>query len=117
MAFTESEKVEIVSFLGWPGTTVVESSLSWNKGVNDRLNVILSIEKIARKHLKNVRAIDEKLEKAQCSAGVSKIDDIAFDGSTIQKLKAERRRALNDLSHLLDIPYVKSGGTIVGVSI
>lgn len=117
MAFTDMEKTQIVTVLGWPGTTVMVGGLAYNKGVNDRLtSITASIETLARAKLTAITAVDAKIDKVQNSAGIKSVDDIEFFEGGLDTIRGERRKLINELGELLDIPNVKTAGVLsVGV--
>lgn len=118
MAFSDTEKVKIVTDLGWPGLTVVPDSIYYSNWVNDRLNTVtLPIERCVRDLMGRLEKMDEKLEKAVCRAGVEKVDGITFNKDEIRILRKERNKIICEMSMILDIPMQACGGGMGNVSI
>ena len=118
MALSDSRKMKIVTLLGWPGKTLVQSSTHYNSLVNDRLeNLTPEIESLVKGMLTKIDDIDTKLNSSLGKAGLRRVGDIEFygDGQSFSDLKTERKRLLKELSDITDIAYVKSGGVNVGV--
>lgn len=116
MAFTDTEKNNIVYYLGWPAKTLVESSTHYQHVVNDRMiNLSDAAETKTRSLLGELKKIDEKLEEARCRLSATKIGDITTNKDEIRMLKTERNRVIRELSRLLDIPTVKTGAYMADV--
>lgn len=115
MAFTTSEKIKILKFLGWPANTINSESLSFNKVVSDRLLLVLpEAEEEVRAYLDRLDALDTSLVAAVDSTGVKKIDDIEFfgaqDGTKLSALRSERNRIIKELAIMLDIAMLNQNG-------
>ena len=116
MALSDTEKANVVFYLGWSGLTIVSGSTQYNSVVNNRLtNLNDEIERIVRGLLDRLEALDKKLDAASCRLSASEVQDIVLNPDEIRWLKAERRRLIRELSDHLDIPIEKSGGVNVGV--
>lgn len=115
MAFTTTEKIQILKFLGWPSNTINPDSLSYSKIISDRLLVVLpEAEEEVKLYLERLAAIDTSLVSAVDSTGVKKIDDIEFfgnqDGTKLSALRGERNRIIKELAIMLDICMKNPGG-------
>lgn len=115
MAFTTSEKIKILKFLGWPANTINSESLSFNKVVSDRLLLVLpEAEEEVRAYLDRLDALETSLVAAVDSTGVKKIDDIEFfgaqDGTKLSALRSERNRIIKELAIMLDIAMLNQNG-------
>ena len=118
MALSQQEKVKIITDLGYAGLTVVPDSIHYSNWIDDRLSTITAeIERCIRDLLKRLQAMDEKLEKAVCRAGISQIDGIKFRDDELRILRRERRRILRELSDALEIPLMASGGAVGNVCV
>lgn len=117
MALSDSEKHNVVFYLGWSGLTIVTGSTQYNSVVNDRLGSTLNaeIERIVRGILDRLEMIDKKLDAAACRLSASEIQDIVLNPEEIRMLRSERKRLIRQLSDHLDIPIEASGGVNVGV--
>jgi len=115
MAFTTSEKIKILKFLGWPSNTINSVSISYSNIINDRLLLVLpEAEEEVRTYLDRLDALDASLIAAVDSTGVKKIDDIEFfgasDGTKLAALRSERNRIIKELAIMLDIAMMNQGG-------
>lgn len=115
MAFTTSEKIKILKFLGWPSNTINSESLSFNKVVSDRLLLVLpEAEEEVRAYLDRLDSLETSLVAAVDSTGVKKIDDIEFfgaqDGTKLSALRSERNRIIKELAIMLDIAMLNQNG-------
>ena len=115
MAFTTSQKLKILKFLGWPANTINSESLSFNKVVSDRLLLVLpEAEEEVRAYLDRLDALETSLVAAVDSTGVKKIDDIEFfgaqDGTKLSALRSERNRIIKELAIMLDIAMLNQNG-------
>ena len=123
MAFTSEEKHKIIRLLGWPGNTLNADSIMYNNIVTMRLLVTTpETEAEAMKLVDRVTSLDTKLEAAIDSTGVKRIDDIEFFGSAeggtkIQELRKERKRLIREISDLLGIAILSSGGSMGNVCV
>lgn len=117
MAFTDIEKVKIVTDLCYPALATVPDSIHYTNWIDDRLtNLGTAIESCVRDLLKRLKDMDAKLEKAVCRVGVSRVDNVTFNKDEIMILRRERRRILNELAAMLDIPN-KCGGAMGNVCV
>lgn len=119
MALSTSTKLKIVTNLGWPAKTLVVSSTHYNSMIADRLNNLTpEIETLVNAKLTLVETLNSKLTSSLGKAGLKRIGDIEFfeNGQAFIDLKNEKNRYLNELSDLLDIKKVKSGGVNVSVT-
>jgi hypothetical protein len=110
MAFTDTEKVKIVTDLGYPGLVLVPDSIHYVNWINDRLdNLTTPIEACVRDILDRLEKMDLRLEKAVCRAGIERVDGISFNGSELALLRKERCKIIKELSLILDIPSNSCG--------
>jgi len=119
LAFTDSEKVDIICYLGWPGTSITPGSQNFNSIINDRLGIDAEVGEPetlarARKFLSKLKVLDEKLEEAQCRAATSKVDNITINQNEISLLIKERKRCIRELSALIDIEMFEPSGGSMG---
>ena len=116
MAFSSRQQHEIVRLLGWPGKTLLSSSTHYNNTVVSRLtNLNADIESEVTALLAKIAKIDAALESALCRLQAKKVDTIETNPDEIPMLKRERMRLLRELSDLLDIQIIKTGGGQVSV--
>ena len=117
MALTSPQKHRIIFYLGWSGQTIVSGSTQFNSVVNDRLsnNLNADIEKIVKEILEKLAKYDTALEAAKCRLSAKSVDKIEMNPDEIRMLRSERNRCIRELSDHLDIPIVKSGGSMHGV--
>ena len=120
MALTSKQKSRVVYYLGWSGLTIVQDSTHFNSVVNDRINDAsddTNISNLVKELLEKLENIDECLEKAKCRLSASQVDNITLNDREIPMLNKERRRYIRELSDLLDITIMKSGGVNMGVMV
>lgn len=116
MALTDTQKAEIIFFIGWPGKTLVENSTSFNRIVSDRLNNLTAeIEAQITKIIGRVKKIDDKLMEAVDRFSTKKVGDIEINDKERSLLKGERKRYITQISQLVDIEMQASGGINFGV--
>lgn len=110
MAFKDVEKTDIVTYLNYPGLTVVPDSIHYVNWIDDRLSTTNKfIESRARALLERIKGIDVKLEKALCQLGMEKVDNVTFNENVMDLLRKERKKLLKELAHILDIPPIGLG--------
>ena len=115
MALEESQKYTILRLLCYPMGTLDETSLDYSKIVGDRLAKLTEAGQVeVEKILSWIDQTEDQLDKAINSGGIKRVDDIEFfgdgEGSKIDSLNRERSRYLRDLSSMLGIPSMCSGG-------
>jgi len=116
VALSDKQKHQIIRHLGWSAQTLIANSTQFNSVVNDRVSFLnTDLERIAKELSSCIDAIDEQLKDAHCRVSTSKVDNITINPDEIPMLKKEKRRLIRELSDHLDIPIVKSGGSMVGV--
>ncbi len=106
MALTDTQKMKIVTLLGWSGKTLISSSTHYSNIVVGRLtNLSAELEALVVESLASIAAVDVKLSGSLGKAGLKRIGDIEFfgKGQSFSDLKKERVRHLRELSNLLDI--------------
>lgn len=116
MAFTTSEKIKILKYLGWPANTVNPDSLSYSKIISDRLLLVLpEAEEEVKSYLDRLDAIESSLTAAVDSTGIKKIDDIEFfsaneGGTKLSALRNEKTRLIKEMAIMLDIAMLNQSG-------
>ena len=116
MALSDTQKSQIIFYLGWPGKTLIENSTNYSKIVSDRLaNLTTDVEDQVSKLLGKLKKVDDKLEEALCRMSTTKVDGIHINERERVLLKAERKRYQYLLSDLLDIPVQSTGAAGVQV--
>lgn len=118
MALSSATKTKIITHLGWAAKTLVVGSTHYNNLIAARLeNLTAEIESLVNAKVSAIDTINAKLISSQGKAGLKRIGDIEFfeGGQAFTDLKNERGRLLNELSDMLDIEKVKSGGVNVNV--
>ena len=111
--FTDKEKVDIICYLGWPGTSLVSTSQNFNSIIDDRLGI--TDENVINRtlgFLKKLRNIDDKLEEALCRAATTKVDNVSINKDEILLLNKERQRCIKEMAVLVDISKLSSGGSM-----
>ncbi len=117
MALTDSEKIKIVTDLCYPALVTVPDSIHYTNWIDDRLSTLTdAIESCVRELLARLKDMDSKLEKAVCRAGIDRVDNITFRKDEISILRRERRRLLNELAAMLDIPN-QCGGSMGNICV
>lgn len=118
MALSDENKSKIVYHLGYPGKTLVETSLQYDSRIVDRLtNLDTFTESQAIALIGQIESIKTKLVASPESFKLKQVGDIVFNVDTGLVLqKKELRRYLKELSSLLDIPLVGNSSMIsIGV--
>src|SRR3990172_12852179 len=93
MALTDTQKHDVVMFLGWSGKSIVVGSTNYNSQVADRLNNLnADIELQVSNYLDKIASIDDKLEGASTRLAAKKVDEIELNPEEIRILRSERRR-------------------------
>lgn len=117
MAFTTQQKQDIVYYLGWPGKTILVDSTHYNSVVASRLiNLIPEIEAQATSLVDRIKAIDKILSTGLlCRASTLEVGDIKINPEERHILRSERKKVIGELSDLLDIDVMKSGGTNISM--
>ena len=119
MAFTDTEKAQIVFQLGWPARTIISGSTDYSKIFSDRLNGLGDAnEAICRKLLSRLNAIDEKHQGATCRQSAQRVDSIETNPDEIRMLRKEKIGVLRELSDLLNLEIMRKGsGASVGICV
>lgn len=118
MALNRKQKIKSLFYLGWAAITIIPTSTHFNSVVNDRIDAASDdddISRLIKDLLEKLENIDECLEKAKCRLAASKVDNITMNKNEIHELNKERRRCIRELSDTLDVPIMRSGGSVVGV--
>lgn len=115
MAFTVTEKIKILKYLGYPANTINPGTTSFSNIVNSRLLLVLpEAETEVREILIRIAAADTSLSAGVDAAGIKRIDDIEFfgdsEGSKLSATRTERNRLIRELATLLDLGYGNAGG-------
>lgn len=113
---TQTEKYNVLRYLGYPIRTIDSTSLSYIKQVADRLSTFpTDAEGILRELLDRISTLDGQLEKQVAKSNVKSIDDIEFFDHGADELRRERRKVINEIAVLVDIrpgPGFAAGGCI-----
>jgi hypothetical protein len=118
MALTDMQKAEIVFYLGYPGKSIIETSDSYNSTVATKLlNLSADMETLAIRLLTKIKKIDEQLVEALGRMYTKKIEDIELNSDVRVLVRAEKKKYLQELSGLLDIPTNNISGVNFGVCI
>lgn len=113
MALTNQEKIKIITDLGHPAKTLLEDSTHFNRIMSDRFeNLTPETVACVRELLGRAKDIDERLSKGIKRAGIEKVGDIHFSGRELDILRKERKKVLNELSDVLDIPYKRGSASV-----
>lgn len=116
MAFSSQEKADIIFQLGWPGLTIVENTTDYSKIIVDRLtNASAPMISQTRSLLTRIALIDEKIQASTSRMLAKQIGDIILRDGETSLLRSEKKAVLRELSDLLSIPIVRSGGVNVSV--
>ena len=116
MALTDTQKTDVIFHMGWPGKTLLEGSTDYSKIISDRLDGLTDeMEALIGKLLGKIKKIDDKLMEALDRFSTKRVDDIELNPRERELLRAERRRYLNQLSELTDVPLQASGGVVFSV--
>lgn len=116
MALTLQQQQDIIYLLGWPGKTLIQASTHYNSVIASRLiNLNTPIENQATKLVARIQKIDTILECALTRMSTLEMQDIKLDPNEAARLRRERRTLIGELSDLLDIDVMKTGGVNVSV--
>lgn len=115
MALTDSEKLKVVRFLGWPGHVLTVGSSSYNSTVASRLAALtVPMEEALRDLLEDIDDLDEKREAALCRASTKEVGDIVLNENELSILSTERKALLGEISDLIDIMIFPSSSQAKG---
>lgn len=116
MAFTATQKAEIIFNLGYASRILDTTSLDYNKIFADRLDGhSAESESIISKLLRQIKDVRDKLLASQDIMKVKRVGDIELNNDENMLLRKDLKRLLKDLAFTLDIPLRKSGGVNVSV--
>lgn len=116
MALSAQEKADVIFQLGWPGLSIVEGTTDYNKSIVDNLNnTSTPIDGQVRSLLTAIANIDTKIRSAPGRLLAKKIGDIELRDGELQALRSEKRSLCRELSQLLSIPMLRSGGINIPV--
>lgn len=117
MALTDTAKMNVMFYLGWPSKSLVVDSTHYNRTLATRLESISAeAETIVIELLAAIDTVRTKLEASQGRALVKKVGDIELNTEEAGSLKKESARLINELSAFLDIPnQTKYGRTNISV--
>lgn len=116
MAFTSAEQNKIVQLLGYGGKVLQSGSVIYDKILVDRLaNVPTDEETLVRAYLTQITAIETQMNAAICRLTTIQIDDIKLNNDEISMLRKERRKIAKEIAQHVDIPFIGTNGTNVGV--
>lgn len=115
---TYQEKTKIVQLLGYGAKTIQIGSVIYNKILNDRLDSVpMEAQDLVRQYLTQIQNIETQMGAATTRLIAKKVGDIELNNRELEDVRRERKRLSRELSDLLDIPYVGSGGVNVSVCI
>ncbi len=118
MALSDKEQYTVIRLLGWPAKTLVVGSTHYNSLIAARLSGLpAEVESDVRLLIERLEKLDEKLEGALCRASTKKVDNLELNPLEMEVLRGERRRVLREISDLLDIPLMASGGVNISVCV
>lgn len=118
MALNDTQKHNIIFYLGWPAKTLISGSTHYQKTVNDRLNNLdIPTESIVNKLITKLKDLDTKLDSAACRFSTEQVGDIKLNSDERRLLLQERRRVRDELSALVDIPVLSAGGVMANVTV
>jgi len=119
MAFTDTEKAEVLYYLGYPAKVIDPDSLEYNSLVNSRLvNFPEDFEAFVRKIVVDIKELEAQLKKSQCTMGTKQVGDIVLNPDKVaSNLKREFKRLLMELSEVTNIRYISKrlGSSVVKV--
>ncbi len=116
MSLTDTQKQNVIFYLGWPGKTLIVGSTHYNNTVAVRLtNLNASIETQVASLLASILVMRTKYEASAARALVKKVGDIELNTEEHFSLSKEYKRQLKDLSNLLDIPIINGGSINIAV--
>jgi hypothetical protein len=115
MAFTATEKANIIFYLGYPAKTIVPDSTSYSNVIAGRLdNNSVDIETIARDLLAKIVTSRAEIELAKGRLKASKVEDITLNDREMRDRWKEDSKLCRMLGDHLDIPYC-GNSSMVGV--
>lgn len=118
MALTSQQQNKIVQLLGYGGKVLQAGSVIYDKVMNDRLhNLPPDTENEVVAYLAQVAVIETQMNQAPARLAAKEVQDLKMNLEELQMLRAERKRIAREISALVDIPYIASGGVNVGVSV
>lgn len=104
MALSQTQKYNVLRYLGWPIRTIDPTSLSYSKIISDRLDQFPSdAEDILAGILTRLSNLDSQLAKQVVKANIKAIDDIQFFENGTFELRKERVKIIKELASLVDI--------------
>lgn len=117
MSLSTQQMQDIIYYLGWPGKTILADSTHYNSVIYSRLiNLIPEIEAQANSLVSRIKEIDEVLRCSINRASTLEVQDIKLNPEERLILRRERTKIIGELSDLLDIDIMKSGGgSMVGL--
>lgn len=113
MALTEPEKNKILRYLCWPLESIVEGTVDYYFLTARQINITRTDAQLAeiRDVLDSIKNLDARRVKGQSRAGVKRIGDIELNAEQeLSILNKERARLQGELSDLIGIPSLCSGG-------
>ncbi len=116
MALSDTDKMRIVTLLGWPAKTLIIGSTHFSSWINDKLvSLTTPAEDLISDLLTRIENIDTKLSTDFGKDNVQKVDDITFFGNNLNRMRSERKKVLCELSDITTIPDQRSCGPNIGV--
>jgi hypothetical protein len=116
MALTTAQQNKCVQLLGYGGKTLDPTSVIYSKIIADRLvGLNADAEALVTSYLLKIQRIETQIDQAPTRFISSQVGDIKINQDEIHMLRSERRVLVKELSDLLDIPYIRSGGKNVAL--
>ena len=116
MALSDTQKHQVVFYLGSSGKTIIAGTTDYNKTVVDALSGLNSYVEAQVGDLLNLIAdAKEKFTASSSRMLVKRVGDIELNTDEHRSLGQEYRRLVKELSALLGIPAMGVGGINIGV--
>lgn len=108
MALDNTQKSQIMRYLGWPDSVLVEGSQFYNNWMNERLDMISEAgEPQVEKLVARILGIDDQLEQSNQRLKVGSIDGLRLQKEEQRMLHKERKNIIRQLSDFVNIPLYK----------
>jgi len=118
MALNQSEKNDVIRLLGWPASTIVEGSSSYNRIITQRVSGLSEeAETDVRRMLERIEGLDLKLDKALDRLSLRSFAGIELNPEEVPMLRKERNRLIKELSQIVDVIPAGGSGIAVGICV
>lgn len=118
MALTTEEKTKIVFYLGHSAKSIVSGSTHFDGILNKRLeNLDQFIEAEAKRLIKNISDVREKLIASQDIMKAKQVGDIVINNEENRLLRRDMKRLCKELGAMLDITCKSGGGAMANVCV